>query len=565
VTRRSGFLLALLVLGSGCTARKPDEVTASKPSGPCAGINDQRESSAPPQVRPGALETHVRVLAHDSLQGRGTGTRGYDLAARYVTGCYADLGLKPAGTREYLQPIRFRRARAVQGSTVVLQGPAGRRELTPERDHVSWPDFLRSRTEVTAPVVLVGFGVTAPDRGYDDYRTVDARGKIVVLLTDAPASFPPTERAHYSTSRVKSRNAVSHGAVGVLVVRTRNETFPWDRLERQARSGAMRWLDRQGKPNNVFPELQGAALLSESGAEALFEGAPQSHAEVLAAAEKGTPPAFDLPVRATIRTVSEHQALESPNVAGLLPGSDPRLRDEVVVFTAHLDHLGIGEPVAGDSIYNGALDNASGSAALLEVARVFAGLNQPPRRSVLFLAVTGEEMGLLGSDYFAEYPTVPLEKIVANVNLDVLSILFPLREMVPLGAEHSTLDAVANRAAKQMGIALGPDPSPEEVFFVRSDQYSFVRRGVPSLFLFMGHKSDPGVDGAALLKEWFRTRYHTPQDDVGQPMNFEAGARHAQLSFLVGLETANAQERPRWKAGDFFGKTFGRDRTAGAE
>jgi hypothetical protein len=565
MTRRSGLLVALLVLGSGCNTRAPDDASATKRSGPCAGTSDQRESSSLPQVTSAALETHVRVLAHDSLQGRGTGTKGYEKAARYVVDCYSGLGLKPAGSQEYLQPIRFRRARAVQGSTVTLEGPAGRRELTRERDYVSWPDFLRPRVESSAPVVLVGFGVTAPDRGYDDYRTVDARGKIVVLLTDAPASFPATERAHYSTSRVKYRNAVSHGAVGVIAVRTRNETFPWDRLVRQARAGTMRWLDQQDKPNDVFPELQGIVLLSDSGAKALFEGAPQSLASVLTAAEKGKPPAFDLPVRATIRTVSEHEGLESPNVAGLLPGSEPRLRDEVVVFTAHLDHLGIGEPVAGDSIYNGALDNASGSAALLEVARVFAQLNQPPRRSVLFLAVTGEEMGLLGSDYFTEYPTVPLERIVANVNLDVLSILYPLREMVPLGAEHSTLDAAVNRAAKQTGIALGPDPFPQEVFFVRSDQYSFVRRGVPSLFLFMGRRSDPGVDAPARLQEWLRTRYHTPQDDVGQPMNFEAGARHAQLSFLVGLETANAEERPRWKAGDFFGKTFGRDRTSGVQ
>jgi Peptidase family M28/PA domain len=558
---RSGLLVGLLVLASGCGARRePDQVTAPRGSGACAGIDGGQQSSAVPQVSSAALETHVRVLADDSLEGRGTGTRGYDLAARYVAACYADLGLKPAGTREYMQPIRFRRARAVQGSTVVLQGPSGRRELTPDRDYISLPDFLRSRVEVTAPVVLAGFGVTAPDRGYDDYRTVDVRGKIVVLLTGAPSSFPPTERAHYSTPRVKYRNAVSHGAVGMLTVRTLDQSFPWDRVVRQVRAGTMRWLNQRGEPNDMFPEVQGAAILSDSGAMALFEGAPQSRADVLAAAKAGTPPAFDLPVRATIRTVSEHQALESPNVAGLLPGSDPRLRDEVVVFTAHLDHLGIGEPVQGDSIYNGALDNASGSAALLEVARAFAGMDKPPRRSVLFLAVTGEEMGLLGSDYFAEYPTIPRERIVANVNMDGLAILYPLRDMVPLGAEHSTLDATVSQAAKQMGIGLGPDPSPQEVYFVRSDQYSFVRRGVPSLFLFMGRKSDPGVDAGAIIQEWLRTRYHTPQDDLGQPMDFEAGARHAQLSFLVGLETANAEKRPAWKAGDFFGKTFGRDR-----
>ena len=223
--------------------------------------------------------------------------------------------------------------------------------------------------------------------------------------------------------------------------------------------------------------------------------------------------------------MSVHKRLESPNVAGLLRGSDPRLRDEVVVYTAHLDHLGIGEPVRGDSIYNGALDNAAGSAALLEIAKAFTKLPEAPRRSVLFLSVTGEEEGLLGSDYFAQHPTVPIERIAADVNIDGLAILYPLRDIVALGAEHTTLDSTVARVAKRMGVAVSPDPFPQEVFFVRSDQYSFVRRGVPSLFPFMGLRSDSGVDAPARFKEWFATRYHTPQDDVDQPMDLESGAR----------------------------------------
>lgn len=560
----SFILAALLGLEWGCGTRRgevavpaPDRPnTACGKSGGFAG----RDSAGLPQVSPTALEAHIRFLADDSLQGRGTGTPGYDVAARYVAGCFSELGLKPAGTRGYMQPVTFRQARIIEGSTLALEGISGRRELIPDSDYIAVPDLLRPEVEVTAPVVLAGFGVTAPDRGYDDYRTVDARGKIVVLLTGAPGSFPPTERAHFATNRTKSENAVRHGAVGLLIVRTRDQTFPWDRAVRQARGGTMRWLDESGKPQDVFPDLRGIARLSDAGAKTLFERSPQSHADVLAAAEKGAPPAFDLPVRATIRTATEHERLESPNVAGLLRGSDPRMRDEVVVFSAHLDHLGVGEPVEGDSIYNGALDNASGSAALLEVARAFAGLAKPPRRSVLFLAVTAEEKGLLGSDYFAAHPTVPLERIVANVNQDGLAILYPLRQMVPMGAEHSTLGTTVERAASQIGIELAPDPFPEEVFFVRSDQYSFVRRGVPSLFLFMGLQSDPGVDAAARFHEWGRTRYHTPQDDLGQPMDLNAGARHAQLNFLVGLEIANAAEKPAWKPGDFFGEMFGRSR-----
>ena len=527
----------------------------------CAG-GDERDSTDLPQVSSARLEEHIRYLASDRLQGRGTGTPGYDSAARYVAEGFARAGLDSAGTEGYFQPVPFRRARAVEGSSLILVGKSGRRELTPFRDYVPSPDYLRPQVEVTAPLVLAGFGVTAPDRGYDDYRAVDPKGKIVVLLTGAPSSFAPAERAHYATARIKYQNAVSRGAIGVLIVRTRDQTFPWDRLTRQARAGGMRWLDPEGEPADVFPALRGIAILSDTGASRLFEGAPTSLAQVLTDAAAGKPPAFDLPLRATLRTVSEHERLESPNVAGLLRGTDPRLRDEVVVLSAHLDHLGVGEPVKGDSIYNGALDNASGSAALLEVARAFAALPRPPRRSVLFLAVTGEEMGLLGSDYFAEYPTVPVDQIVADVNLDGLAVLYPLREMVPLGAEHSTLDSTVARVAKRLGIALAPDPFPQEVYFVRSDQYSFVRRGVPSLFPFMSLRSDSGVDAAARFREWFATRYHTPQDDVGQPMDFEAGARHAQLGFLVGLEIANAEQRPAWKTGDFFERTFGRGAAA---
>jgi hypothetical protein len=564
-TNGTVFLAVVFGLGSGCAGgRGAGEGVAvpDRPNPECrssAGLNG-RDSAALPEVSPTALAAHIRFLADDSLQGRGTGTPGFDLAAGYVAACFSELGLKSAGTRGYLQPVPFRRGRIVEGSALMLQGAGGRRELLLDRDYRPLPDLLRREVEVTAPVVFVGFGVTAPERAYDDYRTVDARGKIVVLLTGAPASFPPTERAHFATGRVKYQNAVRHGAVGVLTVRTRDQTFPWDRYVRQARGGTLGWLDRRGEPGEAFPELRGIARLSDTGAQALFEGASRSHADVLTAAERGVPPAFDLPVRATIRTVTAHERLESPNIAGLLRGSDPRIRDDVVVFTAHLDHLGVGEPVEGDSIYNGALDNASGSAAMLEVARAFARLPKPPRRSVLFLAVTAEEHGLLGSDYFVQYPTVPIERIVANVNLDGLAILYPLRQLVPMGAEHSTLDATVERAANRMGIELAPDPFPEQVFFVRSDQYSFVRRGVPSLFLFMGLQSDSGVDAAARFRQWGRTRYHLPQDDLGQPMDLNAGARHAQLNFLVGLDLANSEEKPAWKPGDFFGKTFGQAR-----
>jgi hypothetical protein len=560
--RINGLVSVATVLGLGCggVPRAEDSISTPTPVFCQAGSN-RPEGSGPPRVSPKAVEAHMRFLADDSLQGRGTGTPGYNVAARYVADCYADLGLTPAGTQGYLQPVPLRSGRPVEGSRVVFRNPAGNNELRWGRDYVPLADVVREKGEVTAPVVFVGFGVTAPERAYDDYRGVDARGKIVVMLPWGPASLPPTERAHFGALRTKYDNAVRHGAVGFLIVWTRDQGAQWDAIVNDLQGGVVGWLDQHGEPDGAFPELQGKVVLSDSAAEMLFQGAPRPYPDILNAAKGQMVPAFDLPVRATIRTVTEHARTESPNVAGLLRGSDPRLRDEVVVYSAHLDHLGVGAPVHGDSIYNGALDNAIGSAALLEIARAFTSLPRPPRRSVLFLAVTGEEKGLIGSDYFAQHSTVPIQNIVADLNIDGLAVLYPWRQVVPLGAEHSTLEAIVRRVAARERIELVPDPFPEEAGFVRSDQYSFVRRGVPALYLDVGLQSDSGVDALARLREWVRTRYHTPQDDLSQPMDLKSGARHAQFNFLVGLEIANADERPAWKPGDFFGRIYGRDRT----
>lgn len=514
-------------------------------------------SDAAPAITPAGLETHLRVLGHDSMEGRGTGTRGYERAARYVVQEFEGLGLAPAGTRGYFQPVRLRRAHVRAASLVLGDGPA-RRDLVPVRDFIGVPHMVHPETEVRAPVVFAGFGVTAPDRRYDDYRGIDVRGKIVAVLTGAPASFPTTERAHYSTTREKAGSAARHGAVGMLILRSREFPQPWARQVLQARSGAMRWLEADGMPHDVFPGIRAVAALSDTGAAALFEKAPQPWAAVVDAAARGRAPVFDVGITASIRIASTHEEIESANVAALLRGSDPAVAREVVVVSAHLDHLGIGESVGGDSIYNGVWDNASGVAAMLEIARVAVQGSARPRRSLLFLAVTAEELGLLGSDYFAEHPTVPIERVVANVNLDGLSIFYPLRQMVAHGADHSTLEETAHRAAARLGLAIVPDPIPAEAIFVRSDQYSFVRRGVPSIFFFTGMGSAPGVDGPALFREWLTTRYHTPMDDLQQPRDLDAGVRHATLTLLTALDIANAEERPAWKAGDFFGTTYGR-------
>jgi Zn-dependent M28 family amino/carboxypeptidase len=327
----------------------------------------------------------------------------------------------------------------------------------------------------------------------------------------------------------------------------------------------MRWLDAQGNPSDVQPQIKGEAYLGPDGARLLFQGAPQTFDQVLAAEPGGKLPRFALPVTATLHQVSKFEKIQSPNIAGILPGSDPKLKNEYVLYTAHADHLGIGRPVNGDAIYNGALDNASGTAALIEIAHAFATAPRPPRRSIMFLAVTGEEQGLLGSEYFAHFPTVPIDSIVANINMDELPMVFAARDIVPLGAEHSSLGPLIDTIAKSEGLEVSPDPLPEENFFVRSDQYSLVKMGVPAVAIAGGEKAvDPKIDGAKAERDWIKTHYHTPQDDMSQPLDFEAAAKYTRLNFALGYAVANENAIPTWNAGDYFGKTYGNRQKAGA-
>ena len=292
---------------------------------------------------------------------------------------------------------------------------------------------------------------------------------------------------------------------------------------------------------------------------ALFEGARKSLKQALDDASQSKPQGFSLPGEAKIHLTTRFTPATSPNIAAVLPGSDPALKNEYVVFSAHLDHLGIGESIKGDVIYNGALDNASGSSAMLEIARAFSELPTAPRRSILFLAVTGEEAGLLGSDYFAHNPTVPVAQIVANVNMDGVALLYDFRDIVGIGSEHSSLSRELADVARHMNLEVSPDPMPEEVFFVRSDQYSFVQQGVPAVFLSEGFKTvDPKLNGKSISLEWESTTYHTPQDDMKQPLNFDAAAKFARIDLAIGYEVAQETERPHWNPGDFFLTRFGK-------
>jgi hypothetical protein len=536
----------------------------------CLGIwaCTQRSSPAPEQsamnsIRPEAIRAHMRFLSDSLLQGRGTGTPGYQIAASYVATQLEAAGLRPAGVNgTWYQTVPLRKSVLDDGkSSVVLVTKSGAQTLVPLKDYVQFGDLIKPDNSVEAPVVFVGFGVTAKENDYDDYAGADAKGKIVVVIDGAPAKFPSTVRAYYSDNVVKQRNAVAHGAVGFmdLMLPEDQKRNPWEWIVPQVQMGNMEWLEKNGSPHNIFPELRGWALLNQSGAEKLFAGAGKTLAQIFDAAKAGQPQSLALPVTARIHSISSHTSADSPNIIGQIQGSDPALRTQYVVYTAHVDHLGICPPVNGDNVCHGALDNASGDASLLEIARVFASLPQAPRRSILFVFVTGEEMGLLGSDYFANFPTVPRSAIAANLNIDgAPGLFYPMKDLIVLGIEHSSLEQQVQSSAKQIGYTLSPDPMPEENFFIRSDQYSFVQQGIPAVNITDGiQSSDPKVDGMKQLKEWMVTKYHTPLDNMDQTLDYDSGAKAAGVNFLVGYEVAQQDAAPTWDKGDFFGERFG--------
>ena len=549
--------IAVTAIVGGCSG-----ATSSPDSGP-ATLDAPDITAVLDGIQGSQIKQHMSVLADDSLEGRGLGTAGYEGALRYVETTVTSYGLAPAGEGGgFRQRVPLRNSVVVEdGSSMSVHSAAGKRTLAYGKDYLLGADPLREDVRIDdAPVVFVGYGVSAPALGYDDYGAgADVKGKVVAYLSGAPAMLPSNERAYYSSGAVKEAEAVKRGAIGTISFTSPDDPrFRWDVSVATGKQGGYAWVDAQGNPNRGDPALRGSASLNDSGVDALFAGASKPASEVFAAAAKSTPQAFELATRVSLVTRSTHTDVESANLVARLEGSDPALKDEHVVYVAHVDHFGRGVAMNGDDIYNGAHDNASGVAIVLEVARAYTTLPARPRRSVLFLFVTAEERGLLGSDYFARHPTVPRAGIVADLTLDMPFLYHPLLDIVPYGAQHSTLSTPVTRAAARLGIEIATDPIPEQVLFIRSDHFSFVRQGVPSLFIKSGFKTgDPSKDGSAINAGYRRDVYHKPNDDMSQAFDFDAGASHAKLNFLTGWQVAQEPVRPAWNPGDFFGTLFG--------
>lgn len=529
--------------------------------------------SAPPPVATAPLTADeqriaddVGFLADDRLEGRETGTRGYDLAAEYTAKRFLEIGLQPAGDNgTYFQRVPLLKAtREAEGAALTVKRNGREIALRFREQFLPALDFNATTHAIEAPAVFVGQGVHAPALNHDDFAGLDLRGKIAVLFSGAPSRFDNDRRAFHSASREKLRALAERGAIGAVFVNTPQDEAgsPWSRSADNWQRSGMRLRDADGKGMNTFPELRAVANVSAAAADLIFADGPQPAAVLFKAAQAGTLKGFALPGTLTLAARTNIEPVESRNVVGKLPGSDAALAADHIVYTAHLDHIGIGAPVKDengveDRIYNGALDNALGVSILFEAARILHATKPAPKRSLLFVALTAEEKGLLGAEWFASHPTVPAPSLIANINMDMPVLLAPSKDVVPIGIEHSTLKSTLEIAAKEIGVDLSPDPFPEEVVFVRSDQYAFIRAGIPAVYLNGGTVSADGVrDPNMALRKFLREHYHQPSDEATLPIAYGDALRLAKLNARIGQLVGDAAERPQWNDGDFFGETF---------
>jgi hypothetical protein len=505
---------------------------------------------APPDDRlfsADAIRAHLEFLADDRLEGRGSGTRGFDLAAHYVATQFRAAGLEPAVGEGWFQPTPMveRTPNVTLGTFTVgdARHPLGEHALAA----VSGEGAQRWSGEA----VFVGYGLAAPEHGHDDYQDLDVRGKAVVFHNGGPASLPP--EVVESLSRRRAEAAHARGAAGMITLFDGEPARgTWAEWRSDFAAPFFNWLQQDGEPWRLVP-MRFSAVLDPEAAADLFDGAPVGAAEIAARASRGEPlPAFALTQGVTIESENRWRRFTSPNVIGMVRGTDPGLAGQCILVTSHLDHMGVDPSAPGeDKIFNGALDNASGVAALLEMARGMAAA--PPRRPVVFAAMTGEEIGLLGSDYLAAHGIPACERIAAVVNIDGGVPLHELPEAVAYGGWHSTIGPAFEAVAAANGVRVGADDTPPTDFFERTDHFSFVRRGVPGVYLVMS-SGDDGDEEAP-----WRARVHTPGDDLTLPFNWAAGARFARLAHDLVRALADGPGTPRWYSDSPIGQRYAPD------
>ncbi len=514
-------------------------------------------AAPPPDRMAAALHAHVAFLADDLLEGRGLGTRGHEIAARYVAAQFAAFGLQPAGTDGFFQRVNFVESRFTSArETLTLTRGAATQVWSNGVEATMTPGTTAGTESFAAPLIFVGYGLKDARLGIDDYAGLDVTGKIVVALSGSPPGMDTEIGAHLARS--KTAFAAAAGAIGVVQVRTLAGAArqPWSKGLAAARQARRSLIGPDGNVVGDGTSLRLRAALDDGPAAALFDGAAQSFAQVRTAAAQGLVKGFPLIGNIGVERAMATTQVSSPNILALLPGSSPGLADQIVLISAHLDHLGMRPELKGDTIFNGALDNASGVATLIEAARALAA-GRAPKRSVLFLVTTGEESGLLGADYFSRQPTVRLDRVVAEINIDMPILTCDFGDIIAFGAQRSTIATAVRDAAKAEGLTLSPDPQPEEAIFTRSDHYPLVRAGVPAVFLKTGwHDAKGGLTCRDAERDFRLKHYHEVSDDLSLPIDWAVGAKFARLNTGIIRRLADARDAPRWTAGDYFGETF---------
>jgi Zn-dependent M28 family amino/carboxypeptidase len=509
-----------------------------------------------PDIRAGNISAHVNFLAHDLLEGRAPGHRGGDLAAKYIATQFRLAGLKPANGDSYFQQVPMVGITVDPSVRLRLSGDGGEAGgLAYREDFVAVAGVEQERIALAdKELVFVGYGITAPEVPWDDYKGVDVKGKVLLMLVNDPPSDDPEffggkALTYYGRWTYKYEEAARQGAAGaILIHNTEMAGYPWSVVQTS-------WSGEQfGLPATEPSSLLVQAWVQQHHADQWFQRIGLSFEKALELAARPEFQPIDMNLWVSTELNSTMRQIESPNVVALLEGTDPELKDEVVIITTHYDHLGVDPSLEGNNIFNGALDNASGTAGMLELARVMAADTVQPKRSILFAAVTAEEQGLLGSKYYAENPIFPLYRTAANVNIDAINVWGRTKNIIDMGAERSTIEEITRQVAREMGVELSPDPSPEKGSFFRSDQFSLVKVGVPAVYIRYGLKFEgkPEGWGEEMDQEYTARHYHQPTDEVRDDWTYEGSVQMMEFVYRTLHYLANQRDMPVWKPGDPF-------------
>jgi Zn-dependent M28 family amino/carboxypeptidase len=491
----------------------------------------------------------VKEISDDKYEGRDTGSKGEHQAQEFIVGKLKALGVQPAGSKGYFQGVKLRTVEIDEPHCTLALVRDGQAQAITLGEQAYFSTRYPLAPRVDAPLVFVGYGLNIPEKNYNDFAGLDLKNKVAVILTGSPADVPSALSAHYQSRAERWKALKAAGAIGIVQIQNpASVDLPW------ARSSLNRNHPSMDLVGPEFDETSGSQLaiaFNPAHADLLLQGSGHSFAELAALGKDRLPlPHFPLKVSLSATTVTHSRDVNSTNIVARIPGNDPKLKDEYVVLSAHIDHVGIGEPINGDRIYNGAMDNGSGSSLLLDIARSLKQSHTTLKRSLLLVWVTGEEKGLLGSKYFAEHPTVAPKSMVADINTDMFLPIVPLKVLTVYGLAESDLGDRVKQVGDHLNVQIQADPLPLLNVFIRSDQYNFVRHGVPSLMIDVG--AAPGTPEAATIKAWRTERYHAPSDDANQPVNLATAAGYEELIRALVIEVANDPRRPQWKQDSFF-------------